>query len=361
LATSDPGSSSKIALVTGGSRGLGRNTVIALAGRGTDSIFTYHSNRAEADNVVAGVATTGQRAVALQLDTGDVRAFDPFVERVRQALSDLGRKRFDFLVNNAGTSLHKAFDQTTEEELDQVYRVHFKGVFFLTQKLLPLINDGGRIVNISSGLARFSMPGSSAYGAMKGAVEVLTRYLAKELGSRGYASSGWGACRLQPFSRIRSHLRRQCRRVLDRAPTPATMSGPLACRGRRPSGLSAGSSSSSPTTGRSPCLSAGPSAAWVAGPSARRDAHGSPLGETLVSELLDEIESRDLRLAAAVVLRPQNLNVLEVIHYNPEWPFTVGARGENRLELSGHRSPVHSRPGQLFRLYRSMWLCRAAG
>ena len=123
----------------------------------------------------------------MQLDTGDVRAFDPFVQRVRQALSELGADRFDYLVNNAGTSLHKAFVQTTEEELDRLYNVHFKGVFFLTQKLLPLLGDGGRIVNISSGLARFTNPGSSAYGSMKGAVEVLTRYLARELGPRGIA------------------------------------------------------------------------------------------------------------------------------------------------------------------------------
>jgi NAD(P)-dependent dehydrogenase (short-subunit alcohol dehydrogenase family) len=109
------------------------------------------------------------------------------VQRVRQSLAEWNADRFDYLVNNAGTSLHKAFDQTTEEELDQLYHVHFKGVFFLTQKVLPLLNDGGRIVNISSGLARFTNPGSSAYGSMKGAVEVLTRYLAKELGPRGIA------------------------------------------------------------------------------------------------------------------------------------------------------------------------------
>jgi NAD(P)-dependent dehydrogenase (short-subunit alcohol dehydrogenase family) len=177
----------KIAIVTGGSRGLGRSTVVSLARRGVDSIFTYHANRAEAEKVVGLVAEAGRKAVALQLDTGDVRAFDPFVQRVRQALAELGADRFDYLVNNAGTSLHKAFDQTTEEELDRIYNVHFKGVFFLTQKLLPLLGDGGRIVNISSGLARFTNPGSSAYGSMKGAVEVLTRYLAKELGPRGIA------------------------------------------------------------------------------------------------------------------------------------------------------------------------------
>jgi NAD(P)-dependent dehydrogenase (short-subunit alcohol dehydrogenase family) len=180
-------SGNKIAIVTGGSRGLGRNTVLSLARRGVDSIFTYHSNRAEAEQVVGLVASTGQKAVALQLDTGKAGAFDAFVQNVRQALSTLDAERFDYLVNNAGTSLHKAFDQTTEEELDTVYNIHFKGVFLLTQKLLPVINDGGRIVNISSGLARVSFPGSSAYAAMKGAVEVLTRYLAKELGARGIA------------------------------------------------------------------------------------------------------------------------------------------------------------------------------
>jgi NAD(P)-dependent dehydrogenase (short-subunit alcohol dehydrogenase family) len=175
----------KIAIVTGGSRGLGRSTVLSLAQRGVDSIFTYNSNRSEAEKVVGLVAEAGRKAVALQLDTGNVRGFDPFVQKVRQSLSELKAERFDFLVNNAGTSLHKAFDQTTEEELDALYNVHFKGVFFLTQRLLPLLNDGGRIVNISSGLARFTNPGSSAYGSMKGAVEVLTRYLARELGSRG--------------------------------------------------------------------------------------------------------------------------------------------------------------------------------
>jgi NAD(P)-dependent dehydrogenase (short-subunit alcohol dehydrogenase family) len=179
--------SNKIAIVTGGSRGLGRSTVLSLARRGVDSLFTYHANRAEADKVTDLVAEAGRKAVALQLDTGDVRAFDSFVQKVRQTLAELKAARFDYLVNNAGTSLHKAFDQTTEEELDRLYNVHFKGVFFLTQKLLPLLNDGGRIVNISSGLARFSYPGSSGYGSMKGAIEVLTRYLAKELGSRGIA------------------------------------------------------------------------------------------------------------------------------------------------------------------------------
>jgi NAD(P)-dependent dehydrogenase (short-subunit alcohol dehydrogenase family) len=180
-------SNAKIAVVTGGSRGLGRNTVVSLARRGVNSIFTYRSNRAEAEKVVRLVAEAGRKAVALPLDTGDVRTFDQFVRSVRQALAELGADRFDYIVNNAGISHHKAFDQTPEEELDQLYNVHFKGVFFLTQKLLPLINDGGRIVNVSTGLTRITVPGSSAYASMKGAVEVLTRYLAKELGSRGIA------------------------------------------------------------------------------------------------------------------------------------------------------------------------------
>lgn len=176
---------SRIAIITGGNRGLGRNTVLNLAKRGVDSIFTYRTNREEAEAVAGLVGNAGRRAVALQLDTSNSGAFNPFVEQVREALTGLGAERFDYLVNNAGMALYKPFDQTTEAELDALYAVHFKGVFFLTQKLLPLINDGGRIVNISSGLARFALPGSSAYGSVKGAVEVLTRYLAKELGSRG--------------------------------------------------------------------------------------------------------------------------------------------------------------------------------
>ena len=177
----------KIAIVTGGSRGLGRNTVINLAKRGVHSIFTYNSNRAEADKVVSAAGEAGARAIAIQLNTGSVGTFDAFVQSVREALATLGAERFDYLVNNAGTSHHNAFDQTTERELDDLYNVHFKGVFFLTQKLLPLINDGGRIVNVSSGLTRVTLPGSSPYASMKGAVEVLTRYLAKELGTRGIA------------------------------------------------------------------------------------------------------------------------------------------------------------------------------
>jgi NAD(P)-dependent dehydrogenase (short-subunit alcohol dehydrogenase family) len=180
-------SNQKIAVVTGGSRGLGRSTVISLAGRGVDSIFTYNANRAAADEVVAAAREAGAKAIALKLDTGDVGAFDAFVDDARGALGELGAEGFDYLVNNAGTSVQKMFAQTTEAELDGLYNVHFKGVYFLTQKLLPLIRDGGRVVNLSSCLTRISMPGSSAYASMKGAIEVLTRYLAAELGARGIA------------------------------------------------------------------------------------------------------------------------------------------------------------------------------
>ncbi len=177
----------KIAVVTGGSRGLGRNTVISLAKRGVASIFTYNSNRAEADKVVAAVQELGSNAIALQLDTGEASSFAIFVARLRGALAQLGAERFDYLVNNAGTAHHNSIERTTEDELDTLYKVHFKGVFLLTQALLPLINDGGRIVNLSSGLTRIVVPGSAPYASMKGAVEVLTRYLAKELGPRRIA------------------------------------------------------------------------------------------------------------------------------------------------------------------------------
>jgi NAD(P)-dependent dehydrogenase (short-subunit alcohol dehydrogenase family) len=183
----DQNANSKIAIVTGGSRGLGRNTVVSLARDGVDVIFTYNSNRAEADKVVAEVEALGRKAAALQLDTGNVAAFDAFVGNVRSVLKGWGREHFNFLVNNAGTSYHASILETTEEEMDKLYNIHFKGVFFLTQKLLPVIADGGRIVNLSSGLARVALPGSSAYGSLKGAVEVLTRYMANELGARGIA------------------------------------------------------------------------------------------------------------------------------------------------------------------------------
>lgn len=180
----------KIALVTGGSRGLGRNMAINLAKKGIDVILTYNSNREEADHVVSHIQSLGQKAAAFQLDAGNVQSFDLFIERVTQHIKqETGQPNFDFLINNAGTALYAPFMETTEEQFDTAYNIHYKGVFFLTQKVLPYLNDGGRIINISSGLARFAFPGSSAYGSMKGAIEVLTRYLAKELGPRGIAAN----------------------------------------------------------------------------------------------------------------------------------------------------------------------------
>lgn len=178
----------KIALVTGGSRGLGKSTILHLAQKGVDGILTYHSKQAEAHDVVAEVKRMGRKAVALHLDTGNSKGFEAFAGQLKRVLQEhWQRDRFDFLVNNAGIGLHALFNETTEAQFDRLMNIHFKGVFFLTQALLPLIADGGRIVNLSSGLARFSLPGYSAYAAMKGAIEVLTRYMAKELGERRIA------------------------------------------------------------------------------------------------------------------------------------------------------------------------------
>jgi NAD(P)-dependent dehydrogenase (short-subunit alcohol dehydrogenase family) len=181
--------SNKIAIITGGSRGLGRNTAINLARRGVDILFTWRANQKEAESLVREVETIGRKAAGFRLDTGDIRAFDGFVSEIRKTLQTWGQDRFDYLVNNAGNSLHVGFGETTEAQFDEIVNVHFKGVYFLIQKLLPLMNDGGRIVNVSSGLARVSLPGSSVYGAAKGAIEVLTRYLARELGSRGITAN----------------------------------------------------------------------------------------------------------------------------------------------------------------------------
>lgn len=180
----------KITLITGGSRGLGRNAALAVAARGGDLIVTWRNRRDEADVVVAEAERLGARAVALQLDVGDSASFPRFAQAVKDALRrHWQRERFDHLVNNAGVGVHAAFADTTEAQFDELVNVHLKGPFFLTQALLPLLNDGGRIVNISSGLARFALPGYAAYAAMKGAMEVLTRYQAKELGSRRITSN----------------------------------------------------------------------------------------------------------------------------------------------------------------------------
>jgi NAD(P)-dependent dehydrogenase (short-subunit alcohol dehydrogenase family) len=178
----------KIALVTGGSRGLGKSMSLHIAAKGHDVILTYISKQAEAEDIVAQIEKMGRKAIALALDVSDHKSFDGFMEKVKTGLAkNWQRTDFDFLVNNAGIGITAPFMETTEEQFDRLLNIHFKGTFFLTQKLLPLIKDGGRIVNVSSGLARFTFPGYSAYAAMKGAIEVLTRYLAKELGPRNIA------------------------------------------------------------------------------------------------------------------------------------------------------------------------------
>jgi NAD(P)-dependent dehydrogenase (short-subunit alcohol dehydrogenase family) len=177
-----------IALVTGASRGLGRNTALKLAARGVDVILTYRSRAEEAAAAVAEIERLGARAAALPLDVGDSRSFPAFAQAVRERLrATWQREQLDHLVNNAGIGIHAPFADTTEAQFDELMNIHLKGTFFLTQALLPLIANGGRIVNISTGLARFALPGYAAYAAMKGGVEVLTRYLAKELGPRGIA------------------------------------------------------------------------------------------------------------------------------------------------------------------------------
>jgi NAD(P)-dependent dehydrogenase (short-subunit alcohol dehydrogenase family) len=175
----------KIALITGASRGLGKSTALTLAKKGVGVIVTYLNSEAETKAVVSQIETMGAKAVALQLDTGNIKTFDAFVVQVQRSLQDHWHtEQFDFLVNNAGIGSDSLFVETTEAEFDRVFNINFKGVFFLTQKLLPLLKDGGRIVNLSSGLARFTNPGRATYASTKGAIEVLTRYLAKELGQR---------------------------------------------------------------------------------------------------------------------------------------------------------------------------------
>ena len=176
---------SKIALVTGGSRGLGKEMAISLAKKGIDVILTYNSKKEEAQGIVEIIEKMGRKAAALQLNTGNSKGFDAFFSQVKALLNDhFAADKFDFLVNNAGVGLHASFGTTTEEQFDNLVNIHFKGVFFLTQKALPVMADGGGIVNISTGLARFSFPGYGAYASMKGAIETLTRYQAKELGGR---------------------------------------------------------------------------------------------------------------------------------------------------------------------------------
>ena len=174
-----------VGIITGGSRGLGRAMALSVAEKGQDVILTYNSKQEEAEAVVTSIEQQGRKAVALQLDTSNVKSFTAFRDTVMETLKQTwNRDNFDFLVNNAGIGIHAPITETTEEQFDQLVNIQFKGVFFLTQTLLPLLVDGGRIINISSGLARFSYPGNSVYAATKGAIEVLTRYMAVELGPR---------------------------------------------------------------------------------------------------------------------------------------------------------------------------------
>ena len=175
----------KIAIITGASRGLGRSMALHLAEKGVDILGTYHSNKAEADAVATAIETHGRRASMVQLDCGSMSALTAFASALTQTLqSAFGRNTFDFLINNAGTGAHAPFVETTEAQFDELMMLHLKAPFFLTQKVLPHMVDGGRILNVSSGLARFTYPGASAYASMKGGVEVLTRYMARELGER---------------------------------------------------------------------------------------------------------------------------------------------------------------------------------
>jgi NAD(P)-dependent dehydrogenase (short-subunit alcohol dehydrogenase family) len=209
-------STSKIALVTGGSRGLGKNMAQNLAQKGIDVILTYHTQQAEAEGVVAEITALGQKAVALQLDASDVKTFDGFFEQVKAALHDtFDTDKFDFLINNAGTGLYSPFAETSEEQFDQALNIHFKGPFFLTQQALPLLNDGGGIINISSGLTRIIYPGSSTYASMKTAMETLTKYQAKELSDRrirvnivapGAIETDFGGGRTRDNKEINAHI-----------------------------------------------------------------------------------------------------------------------------------------------------------
>lgn len=209
-------SKNKIALVTGGSRGLGKNMVLALADKGIDIVFTYHTNQAAADEVVEQVKALGQKAVAFQLNTSDTTSFPNFTQELTAYLeAENGSRNIDFLVNNAGTALYAPVTEVTEAQMDAVFNIHYKGVFFLTQQLLPFINDGGGIVNVSSGLTRITMPGSSVYGSLKAAVETLSRYMALELGARkirvnvlapGAIETDFGGGRVRDNEDINKHI-----------------------------------------------------------------------------------------------------------------------------------------------------------
>jgi NAD(P)-dependent dehydrogenase (short-subunit alcohol dehydrogenase family) len=175
----------KIAIVTGGSRGLGKDMALSLARKGMDVVVTYVTKKVEAEQVTAEIIQMGQKSVAMPLDMSDLKSYDVFIAALEFYLKEnMGDGKFDFLVNNAGIGATIPIAQVTEEAFDHLLNIHFKGVYFMTQKALPLMNDGGAIINISTGTTRFSFPGYSVYASMKGAVEIFTKYLAKELGER---------------------------------------------------------------------------------------------------------------------------------------------------------------------------------
>jgi NAD(P)-dependent dehydrogenase (short-subunit alcohol dehydrogenase family) len=180
----------KIAVVTGGSRGLGRDMVLSLARKGMDVIFTYYTNKGEADKVIAEVLAMNRKAVAIQFDISDFKSLDGFVSNLKDALKgNWNTERFDYLIQNAGIGATLAIPQVTEEVFDNLMNIHFKSVYFLTQKAVVFMNDHGGIVFISSGTTRFCVPGYSVYSSLKGAVEIFTKYVAKEFGSRGIRSN----------------------------------------------------------------------------------------------------------------------------------------------------------------------------
>ncbi len=179
----------KVALVTGGSRGLGKDMALRLAEHGHSVIITYHSQKDAANEVVQSIRQSGQEAAALLLDTGNVSSLADFVKQFQQVIKTWNVETFDFLINNAGIGATIPFAEVTEEVFDKFVNIHFKSVYFLTQKLLPLMNNNGRIINISTGTTRFCVPGYSVYASVKGAVETFTRYLAKEVGTRGITAN----------------------------------------------------------------------------------------------------------------------------------------------------------------------------
>jgi NAD(P)-dependent dehydrogenase (short-subunit alcohol dehydrogenase family) len=176
----------KVAIITGGSRGVGKSAALNVARRGTGVILTYNCHPDEAEAVVSEIQKSGGKAAALKLDVTKTASFGDFVSLVEQTLQkEWSQKTFDYLVNNAGTAQRTLIKDTTEEQFDQLTNVHLKGPFFLTQKLIPLMADGGLVLNVSSGLTRFTNPaGVATYASLKGAMEVFTKYIVREYASR---------------------------------------------------------------------------------------------------------------------------------------------------------------------------------